>query len=140
MNLGKIPIFAALTRKMDWLSERQRVISQNIANADTPGYRARDLKPMSFREMLSPEGPQGPMRPTATSPMHMAGGPSGTSDVTFREQANRKSYEMAPSGNGVALEEQLVKLAETQLEYNTATNLYRKQVGLIRAALGRSRG
>ena len=52
MNLDKIPIFAALTEKMKWLTARQSVLAQNIANSDTPNYRARDLKPLEFREMI----------------------------------------------------------------------------------------
>ena len=44
MNLPDIPLFAMLRERMSWLNQRQGVLSQNVANADTPGYGARDLK------------------------------------------------------------------------------------------------
>ena len=45
MDLNKIPVMDAIVKKMNWLNRRQRVIAENVANADTPGYLARDLKP-----------------------------------------------------------------------------------------------
>ncbi|MCW5750092.1 MAG: flagellar basal body rod protein FlgB [Alphaproteobacteria bacterium] len=135
MDLDRMPIFSALTRRMDWLSERQRVIAQNIANADTPGYRPQELKPLSFRELVAREGaPGGRMAPVQTSEGHIKG---GATQVRHRVETQRQTYETAPSGNAVVLEEQLVKMAETQLEFSTAANLYRKHVGLLKLALGR---
>ena len=52
MDLNKIPLFASITRRMDWLNQRQGVLAQNIANADTPNYTAQDLKPLGFRDFL----------------------------------------------------------------------------------------
>ncbi|MBM3511367.1 MAG: hypothetical protein FJX61_14700 [Alphaproteobacteria bacterium] len=54
MNLQKVPILSMLTKKMSWLNERQRVLAQNIANADTPGYRPSDLKNVDFARQVSP--------------------------------------------------------------------------------------
>lgn len=50
MDMNKLPIFAMVTQRMAWLTKRQEVPAQNIANADTPGYRPRDLTAQSFRK------------------------------------------------------------------------------------------
>ena len=45
--------FSMLRERMTWLNQRQDVLSQNVANADTPGYVARDLKPLDFDDVLN---------------------------------------------------------------------------------------
>ena len=52
MGPDDIPLFAMLKSRMGYLSQRQKVIAQNVANADTPGYRPSDLKPYSFQASL----------------------------------------------------------------------------------------
>src|SRR5215472_4161173 len=59
MNLPDVPLLAMLREKMSWLSARQNVLSQNVANADVAGYEARDLKPLDFEQILqSTQAPQ----------------------------------------------------------------------------------
>ena len=133
---GKLSIFEVIARRMDWLGQRQNVLAQNVANSDTPGYEPQDMKDGPFGRLLARK--LAPVSPAATHPRHLEGqspapGPSGT-----EEQRDR--FETAPSGNAVVLEEQLVKVAETQMDYQTMTNLYRKHLGMIRIALGRSGG
>ena len=57
MDFSKINLFKALSRKMAWLSDRQEVLAQNIAEANTPGYKAKDIKPADFRDILGQTGP-----------------------------------------------------------------------------------
>ena len=52
MNLPEIPLLSMLKERMGWLNQRQNLLSQNVANADTPGYTARDLKPVDFEQAL----------------------------------------------------------------------------------------
>ncbi len=137
MDLNKMPIFAALKRQMDWLNDRQRVIAQNIANADTPGYRPHDLERPSFKDLIdAQEGTNagGKLQPTVTSPMHLS---LPAQNASFKEDVQNKTGDAAPAGNAVKLEDELVKLADAQLEYSTATSLYKKHVGLILTALGK---
>lgn len=138
MDLNDIPLMNALTRKMDWLNRRQRVISTNVANADTPNYRAKDIEPQSFRDLLD-KAPRerAPARPRLikTHAAHM--GPGGASATVPSGEKFDRPYEGAPNGNNVILEEQVMKMAETQTEYGLMINLYRKHVGLLRASLGR---
>lgn len=134
MDLNKLPMFDLLTRRMKWLSERQEVLAQNIANANTPDYTPQDLKPMPFREIMQRLSPVSPER---TAPLHMAGTVVRRA-APFDSDDQRKRYEMAPDGNSVVIEEQVIKVAETQMDYQLITNLYRKHVDMIKTAIGRT--
>ncbi len=135
MDLNKIPVFAAITKRMHWLNQRQRVLADNIANANTPGFRPSDLEEPSFNEELRRTTK---MRMKVTSPQHIFENPgSQSTDFTTRKQKN--TYEMSPDGNAVVLEEQLMKVTETRMDYDVMTNLYRKHMGMLRTALGRGK-
>lgn len=134
MDLKKLPLFDLMARRMSWLAQRQEVLAQNIANANTPDYTPQDLKPMSFGEEMKRLAPIDPER---TSELHMAG-TVVRKPTPFRSVDQRKRYEVAPDGNSVVVEEQMVKVAETQMDYQLVTNLYRKHVDMIKTAIGRS--
>lgn len=121
-------LFRTASRRMEHLSARQQAISENVANANTPGYKAKDVVP--FSEMV--EGRQ-PMRMARTDPKHLAGTGS-KAGVALDVRAT--SWDASPDGNSVILEEQMVKAAETREAYKFTLGLYRKSVGMFRAALG----
>ena len=127
----KLNVFAAITRRLDWLGQRQRVLAQNIANADTPNYLPRDLKDGPFSKLLARR--LRPAVPVTTHPDHIVPA-RGNRGARVREDKN--TYETAPAGNAVVLEEQMVKVAENQMSYQTMTNLYRKHLQMMRTALG----
>ena len=133
MDLKKLPLFDLMARRMSWLAQRQEVLAQNIANANTPDYTPQDLKPMSFGEEMKRLAPVNPER---TSELHMAG-TVVRKPAPFRSDDQRKRYEVAPDGNSVVVEEQMVKVAETQMDYQLVTNLYRKHLHMMQIALGR---
>lgn len=137
MNITELPIFKLMGRRMDWLTERQKVLAQNIANSDTPKYKPRDLKPMAFDDLLrfSREGGARSISPLRTDAAHM--GRSGAGGGRIREAVQDETYESNLSGNAVVIEEQLMKVGETDMQFQIATNLYRKYLGLFRTALGR---
>lgn len=137
MDMNKMPLFAAIGRRMDWLGERQRVIAENVANADTPNFKPNELKGMSFRDLV--QGPKPRIQMASTSERHMPGLP-GQATSTWRIERDATATETAPNGNAVNLESQLLKVAETQSEHNLMTNIYRKQVGMLRKALGNRNG
>jgi flagellar basal-body rod protein FlgB len=134
--IAKISIFDALVRRMTWLGQRQQVLAQNIANSDTPDFVPQDLKDGPFGRLLARR--LAGLEPAATHPAHLHG---TRPDALRRADSTnqRERFETAPSGNAVVLEEQLIKVAETQMDYQTMTNLYRKHIQLLRAALGRGR-
>jgi flagellar basal-body rod protein FlgB len=135
MDLKNIGLFAGLTKRMAWLNQRTRVLAQNIANTDTPGYEAKDLRPLSFEQMVRESKPGIGLAATQAGHMTPPGGKVGARAGV--EKKNGEPYEAAPTGNSVVLEEQMLKLAETQMDYRLTTNLYRKNVDLLKAALGR---
>lgn len=130
MDLTQIPLLDMLTRRMNWLNERQKVLSQNIANADTPNYVPRDLEPLDFESLTRSKR----LKLAATDVRHV--GLRGF-DGSAREQQVKQTYEASPSGNEVSLEQQLLNVADTRMDYELTTTLYKKSVGLIRMALGR---
>jgi flagellar basal-body rod protein FlgB len=132
----RVPLFGLLSARMAWLSERQTVLSQNVANADTPGYRPKDVSQPDFQRLLAKGVAR--LEMARTDAGHLGGGASARLSVDGREQ--RRTFEVAPSGNAVVLEEQMAKLGETFLDYQLSSNLYRKQVSMVRTALGRGGG
>ncbi|RDD60841.1 flagellar basal body rod protein FlgB [Ferruginivarius sediminum] len=133
MAFAKISVFEALSRRMGWLSQRQTVLADNIANADTPGYAPQDLKEASFQGAL--RRALKPMAPTVTHERHVDASIPPRREPEAEESKGR--YETAPSGNAVVLEEQMVKVADTQMRYQTMTNLYRKHLQMFKTAVGR---
>lgn len=132
MDYSNLPVFVALQKRQQWLQQRQSVLAENVANADTPGYKPRDLVPVGFRDLL--QDSRFRVDQAVTDPRHIST-PSQTGPG--RSKIERK-FESAPSGNAVNLDTELAKVAETQLEYQTVINLYRKQATFIRTALGRT--
>ena len=133
MTISNIPLFAMLRTRMQWHQDRQRILAENVANADTPNFQPRDLAPPK----LDPKRPA----PAAlsvglarTSPAHLAG--SAAAAGSF--QLDRSSaFEARPSGNAVSLEDEMMKVANNQMDYQAATALYTRGLGMIRSALGR---
>jgi flagellar basal-body rod protein FlgB len=132
MDLFKIPLFQRLTERMNWLGAREKVIAQNIANSDTPSYQPKDVVPLDFGDHLKKLAPVEPKR---TNARHVVGTIPPGDPVDSKKQ--RKTYESAPAGNSVVLEEQLMKLSQTQADYSQITNLYRKHVDMLKTAIGR---
>lgn len=118
--------------KMGYLSERQDVLSHNVANIDTPGYQARDLKELDFKRMAAMQSTK--LRMRITSENHASGFPKIPDD--YREEKTKKTFETTPVKNNVVLEEQMAKVAETQLEFQMVSNLYKKTTGLFKTAIG----
>lgn len=131
-------LFQLLSARMTWLGQRQAVLGQNVANADTPDYRPRDLREKDFERLVETmRHPERRVAVTRSHPVHLAG--SGGASVLTGGRPQDATYEVAPDGNAVVLEEQLARLGEAALAYQTTTNLYQKYVGMVRTALGTSR-
>jgi flagellar basal-body rod protein FlgB len=136
MNLPDLPLFSILRARMDWLNQRQTVLSANVANVDTPGYVARDLKPLDFSQMLQSGGVNKTKLSglTLTDPRHipaMSSGAEGAFTVT-----DTPDVEANPNGNSVSLEQEMIKVSDTQMQFQAAANLYGKAVTLMKTAIG----
>lgn len=131
MNLPDVPLFAMLKERMTWLHQRQDLLSQNVANADTPGYVARDLKALDFASALRKTSGGATMM--TTNARHIAIAPTSTSkfdDVAAPDVAAN------PNGNAVSLEMEMIKVSDTQAQFQAAANLYAKAMTLMKTAIG----
>ncbi len=138
MTIQDIGLFQAIGAKMNYLNQRQGIIAQNVANADTPGYRPKDLVPVDFSTMLKSQmGGSKAVKPVsvaATDAQHIGG---ANNKMNLNAKKQRDTYEVAPTGNAVILEEQLINANRNTMDYNLMLNIYQKQVSMFRIALGR---
>ena len=135
MNLSTLNVFRVATMKMGWLSERQGVLAQNIANADTPDYRAKDLKSPSFSKLMGNGNHNVKMVQTAKG--HMVA-PGNHMDSRLIKERNKDVYEVSPNENAVIMEEQLIKISESSMNFKLASNIYSKNLSMFKMALNGS--
>ena len=133
MGLMNMPVFAALTDKMRWHQTRQGLLAENVANAETPGYRGRDLAQYDFADRASAVS-SATVTTTATQPMHYAVASAEGSTFGAQRMAN---FEITPEGNGVTLEDEMMKVTTNLMDYQAATSLYQKSIKILRTAMGR---
>lgn len=133
MDFDKMTLFGAVKQRMSWLTQRQEVLSQNIANSDTPKYRAKDIEAFKFEDALRGQRPR--MSLARTDSSHMSGNVPSARD--FRESQDSRPFETAPGGNAVILEEQMAKVNETQMAHKLTAKLYSKHLSMIQRALGK---
>ncbi|WP_428150392.1 flagellar basal body rod protein FlgB [Brevundimonas sp.] len=132
MGVADIPLLSQIKGRMTWLDERQRLIAQNVANSDTPGYVGRDLRAPSDFAAAMRDG--GGLRMVQTSSGHMpVGGPNGAPVARFTSEASPDS-ETTLDGNAVVVEEQMLKMAESRMAYDAAIGLYTKSMAMITLA------
>jgi flagellar basal-body rod protein FlgB len=133
MNISDVPLLGMLRERMSWLNARQDTLSQNVANADSPGYLAKDLKPLDFHDMLkSVQGSKSAGLMT-TDAHHIGITPSQNSEYAGEDTPDT---EASVTGNTVSLESEMIKVADTQAQYQAATNLYAKAMSMMRTAIG----
>jgi flagellar basal-body rod protein FlgB len=130
MPIADIPILSMLRTRMQWHQERQRVLAENVANADTPDYRARDLSPPSFEHMLQSAS----VTLATTNPAHIA---AGGGNSQFSED-NDPHYEVRPRGTAVSHEDEMLKLAGNQMDYDAVASIYTHSLALIKTAIGKA--
>jgi flagellar basal-body rod protein FlgB len=133
MSINDLPVLSALRTKMQWHQERQRVLSENVSNSDTPNFRPRDLVEPKFDRNGAAAGTIGPLALAKTSAGHLT--PSG-SPSSFDQNRNA-GFETRPAGNAVNLEDEMMKVAANQMDYAAATSLYSKSLHLLKTAIGR---
>lgn len=119
----------ALTSRMNYLTDRQSVIAGNIANADTPGYAARDLV------AKAPTGAAGTFGMALTQAGHIGQGRTASQPGQIVEDTRF----LQQNGNSVRLDQELLKQQQTSLDYRLMTQLYSKNAQLQQLALGRGR-
>jgi flagellar basal-body rod protein FlgB len=134
MDITDVPLLSMLREKMNWLNRRQDILTENVANADTPGFTARDLKPVDFAQELNNQAsPTRSARQLAvTDPRHITLSNSKTQFEDFEV----RDAEANPNGNSVSLEQEMIKVSDTQAQFQAATNLYAKTITMMKTAIG----
>jgi flagellar basal-body rod protein FlgB len=115
---------------MHWHQERQRILAENVANADTPQFQPRDLVQPTFDRNRPPVTELALAR---TSPAHLV----GTAGSTQFRLDRSGGFEARPSGNAVSLEDEMMKVANNQMDFQAASSLYARGLGLLKTAIGR---
>ena len=134
MSISDLPVLSVLRTKMQWHQERQRVLSENVANSDTPNFRPRDLVEPKFDKAGATAGSMGALAMIRTSSSHIA--PSGGAADSF-EQNRKAGFETRPAGNAVNLEDEMMKSSANQMDYAAVTSLYSKSLQLLKTAIGK---
>ncbi len=134
-----IAILRLADRLATYASVRQNVIAENIANSDTPGYKARDLLPFAeaYGEMArgSAIGPGASPVPASTRPGHFD--LNSQLGIRFDAQETAGPGSLSPNGNSVAIEDQVMRATEVKLQHDLALGVYAKSLQILRAGLGR---
>ncbi|CAH2605428.1 Flagellar basal body rod protein FlgB (plasmid) [Rhodovastum atsumiense] len=141
--LEEIDLFRLTGARMRYLTERQTTLARNIANADTPHYRAQDLVPFSFNSHLLQGGP-GQLQAGAAAPLRLARTnaahvPDARGARLARIDSHGASYGEKPDGNTVSLEEQMVKSNDVANAFHLATAAYAKSMTLLKTGIGGGR-
>jgi flagellar basal-body rod protein FlgB len=135
MSINDLPVLSALRTKMQWHQERQRILSENVSNSDTPNFKPRDLVEPKFTSTgASASGSMGSLAMLQTSTSHIASANGGGESF---DQNRRAGFQTRPAGNSVNLEDEMLKVSANQMDYAAVTGLYSKSLQLLKIAIGK---
>jgi len=126
MGINSISFFKQASQRLQWLSNRQKVISENVANSDTPGFKAKDVT--SFAKMLEGTPSTGIL---TTNARHIG---NAVETPGVQSVVDREAWSETLNGNTVVLEQQTIKANEVGENYQLAAKLYRKGHELLALA------
>lgn len=133
MAIDDIPLLSMIKGRLGYLNQRQRLIAENVANSDPPGFTPKDLKPFTFDAQLkAAQGAGAGVQPVQTNPMHLPGSHPARSGW---KGAGGPDSEVTLDGNKVVLEDQMIKMTEARMNYDAAVSFYQKSLGLLRTAV-----
>lgn len=133
MSIGSTTLFGMIHDKVNWLNQRHRVLAQNVANANTPNYRAKDIRNLDFSSHFRKYQDGFELSQTNGSHLHRS------DSSPYTQYQTHYTHEVSPDGNGVSLEEQVFKLNAVQSEHNLAVSLMRKYHSMYNQALSAPR-
>jgi flagellar basal-body rod protein FlgB len=133
--LSGIDLFRATGDRMRYLEERQTVIARNIANSDTPGFKAQDLTPFT---PIAPSDASSGVTLVQTNPAHLQT-ETGNEGSAQTVDSNAAYGGEKPNGNTVSVEEQMVKSADVANAFAMASAVYAKSVSIMKIAVDAGR-
>ncbi len=132
MSINDLPALSVLRTKMQWHQERQRVLSENVSNSDSPNFKPRDLVEPKFD--AAGTNAVGSLAMQRTSSGHIS---ALGAEQSFAEN-RRAGFETRPAGNAVNLEDEMLKVSANQMDYAAVTSLYSKSLHLLKVAIGKA--
>jgi flagellar basal-body rod protein FlgB len=134
MDISGIPLFSMLKSRMSYISAREQLISQNVANADTSGYTPQDLQAFDASKALeSASGPDaGVIQTAATEPGHLQ--PQTLQSSVQWKVVDTEDSQSTLSGNKVTLEDEMAKMSDSRMDYEAAVGFYQKAMTLLQMA------
>ncbi len=132
MSTTDLTILKAAIHGMKHAEVRNGVISKNIANADTAGYKPQDIKPLNFKNILKQTSSTGSISAATTKSNHIqlgSGSSASGGKIVARDQS--ETYETSPDGNAVILEEQLMNMQENFIDHRLYSTIYQKQMQML---------
>jgi flagellar basal-body rod protein FlgB len=133
MDIKEPALNQMLKAQMRYATQRQTALATNVANIDTPGYKAVDVKKPDFASMASPTT-MGKLGMAATSPKHLQGTLGGAGKLAT--MADKHTFEISPTQNNVVLEDQMAKISDTGAQFQMSSTMLKKYTQLYRSALG----
>lgn len=127
MDLNNLTVFSLANQDMKYLTERQKILAGNVANANTPGYLAKDLKKPNFSDELNSA-----LQMTVTNEKHFTG--LGGSSLSARVYTPKPTQPLTIDSNGVVLEDQLNEISKDKGEYTRVMTLYNTYKNMIKTA------
>ncbi len=128
-----ISLLDALQTRMGYLSGRQKLVAENVANASTPGYKPKDLAAQDFTALVQGASPgEAALGMATTNAKHLqmeTFKPGGAKTITSPDS------ETTMDGNSVVLEEQMLKMAESRMQFDAAVGFYEKSMSMMRLAM-----
>jgi flagellar basal-body rod protein FlgB len=135
MAISDLPMLSALRTKMQWHQERQRVLAENISNANSPNFKPSDLVEPKFDKAGSAVGGAfGSLPMMRTSGSHIS---ASSAVQSFNGDGGKSGFQTKPAGNAVNLEDQMLKVSANQMDYAAATSLYTRSLGMLKTAIGK---
>ena len=131
MSITDLPLFSMLRTRMQWHQERQRVLAQNVANSDTRDFKPRDLAPLQMEQAGAGGASLALRRPEGARTAYASGSMGGL------QPSQSRGFEARTTGAAVNLEDEMLKVAANQMDYQAATTLYTRSLGLIKTAIGK---
>ena len=123
-----IQLLDLASRKSAWLAARQATLASNVANANTPGYRAKDIAP--FADVLA----KTQLELVSTSGAHLTLSNTGSgTGVGTSEEAN--AFDVSETGNSIGVESEMIKAGEVNRDYATTTNIVKTFHAMLMASL-----
>jgi flagellar basal-body rod protein FlgB len=129
--VSDLPLVAMLKTRMHWHQTRQKLLAENVSNADTPRFKPKDLKDPVFDPAGRPAEGALPVARTSVHHLAVAGGRA------LEDSRNASRFETTPSGNAVNLEDEMLKVAQNQADFQLAASLYQKSLQMLRIAAGK---